>query len=45
MNKCEAIPSTVIPKEQLKKLRNKSFGERHVIMQRRAKACQESRKK
>lgn len=43
--KCEKVPSFVLTDKELKALRKKSFGERHTIMQNRARRCMEERKK
>ena len=44
INKCDAIPSEVIPPKALKKIQKKPLGERHVIMQNRARRCMEEKK-
>lgn len=43
--KCEKVPSFILADKELKALRKKSFGERHTIMQNRAKKCIRERKK
>ncbi len=42
---CKKVPSFVLSDKERKALEKKSFGERHVIMQNRAKRCMEEQKK
>ena len=43
-NKVCGIASKVLSESELKNLRKKTLGERHVIMQRRADACMKKKK-
>lgn len=45
ISNCGKILSAILSRKELDTLSRKSFGERHKIMQERAKRCTEERKK